>query len=127
MPVAVHSVRAEMAVHLPACRHGLPFGVRIRVELGEILLHIEQPQGHHQGLVAVVPAAEITVAELAGEGQLRHLLAITEDAEFGLARQHFLSAEQGSLTADASKSVIVQGDLPQVLPRFQRECFSHGR
>ena len=89
-----HQSRAEMAVHLTACRHGLAGGVGVGVQLGEILLDRQQAGGHHQRLIPVVSAAEVARLELAGEGQLSHLLAISEDAELGLAGQDLLPAEQ---------------------------------
>ena len=116
-----------MAIHLSACRHGLPLRIGVRVELGEVLLNRQQAEGHHQGLVPIIPAAKIAGLELTGQGELGHLLAVSENAEFGLSSQDFLAAKQGSFTADAGQFVIVEGHLSEVLTSFKRESLSHGR
>ena len=126
MAIRSHRGRAEMAVHLTARRHGLTGGVSVGVELGEILLDGQQAGSHHQRLVPVVSTAEVAGPKLAGEGQLGHLLAVSEDAELGLAGQDLLPAEQRGFTADAGQSVIMEGHLAEVIPGFERESCSHG-
>ena len=118
---------SKVAVHLTACRHGLSFGVGVGIKLGKVLLHAHHTQHHHEGLIPVVTASEIAISKLTCKGELCHLLAISEDSEFGLAREDFFAAQQGCLPADASQAVIVQSDLSQVLSSFERECISHKR
>ena len=127
LPIGAHRRRAEVAVHLAARGHGLPFGVGVGVQLGEVLLDGEQSQRHHQGLVPVVSTAEVARPELAREGQLGHLFSIAENAKLGLARQDLLPSKQGSFTADAGELIIVEGHLAEVLTSVERESLSHGR
>ena len=117
--------RSEVAVHLAACRHGLPRGIGVRVELGEIFLDRQKASGHHQRLIPIVTTAEITGLELPRERELRDFLAVSEDAEFGLARQDLLSSEKRGFPADAGELVIVEGDLAKVITGFKRESLSH--
>ena len=114
-----------MAVHLPSSRHGLPGGIRVGIHLREVLLDGQQARGHHQGLVTVVSTAEIARLKLPGQGQLRHLFPVAENAKLGLARQNLLPAQQGSFPADASQSVIVERHLAEVVTNFKRESLSH--
>ena len=114
-----------MTVHLPSSGHGLSDSIRIGIHLREVLLDGQQACGHHQGLIAVVSTAEIAGLELAGKRELGDLLAVSEDAEFGLARQDFLSPEKRGFPADAGELVIVEGDLAKVITGFKRESLSH--
>ena len=83
-----HRGRSEMAVHLTACRHGLAGGIGVGVELSEILLDGQQAR-------AIITFGPDSIgnhrAGTAGEGQLGHLLAVSEDAELGFAGQDLLS------------------------------------
>jgi len=126
MAIRAHRGRSEMAVHLTACRHGLAGGVGVGVELSEILLDGQQADRHHQRLVPIVSTAEITGLELAGEGQLGHLLAVSEDAELGFAGQDLFPTQKRRFPADAGQSVIMEGHLAEVIPGFERESCSHG-
>ena len=106
--VLIQAARGEVAVHLPAGAGGFLVQVGVGVELGEPLLHGELADGEHEGHVAVVAAAPVAMAELLGQGHLGQLLAITEDAELGLAGQHLLAAQQAGLPAHVHQFIIAQ-------------------
>jgi len=55
------------------------------------LLDSGLPDGEVEGLVAVIPAAEIARLKEFGHCYLRNLLSISENSELGLAGQYFLS------------------------------------
>ena len=65
---------------------GLALDLGVGVDLGEVLLPGEEPQRHHQRLVAVVAAAPVALAEGAGEGDLSDLLGRSEPIEPGHER-----------------------------------------
>jgi hypothetical protein len=83
-----------------ACRVG------VGVELGEELLDRCHAQGEHRRLVAVVARAHVAGAHGASHRHLRHFLAVAEDAELGLAGEHFLAADEAHLAAAVGPAVI---------------------
>ena len=88
-----------MTVHLAACAAGFTFNVGVCVEGGKKLLRTEGPDGHHKGLVAVVSASKVSVAENPGPSELGELLAVAKNAKFGLARQDLLAAQKRAFSA----------------------------
>ena len=80
--------------------------VGVGVELGEELLEVDHAQREHPGLVAVVAGAPVAFAEGARDGELGDLLAVAEDAELGLAAQHFAAADDGCLARAVGQAVI---------------------
>src|SRR5262245_10653960 len=98
-----------------ACRAGVVGRYGLGVELREVLRERGRADGEHEGLVAVVAAAPVTLAEGPGHGQLRHFLAVAEDAELGLARQHLAAADEADLPAAEGDAVVVDDALTREL------------
>ena len=93
-----------MGVHLPPTRGRITLDVGIGIELGEELLQRQRPDGQHERLVPVVARAPVTGSKRPRHRQLGHLLAVTEDAELRLARQHLAAAQQAGLPASAHRA-----------------------
>ncbi|SRR5260221_6233145 len=89
--------------------------VGMGIELGEVFVEGGRADGEHEGLVAVVAGPPVAAAEGAGHGQLRHLLAVAEDAELGLAGQHFLAADEAHLPAAEGNPVVLENALTREL------------
>ena len=100
-----------MGGHRAAGGAGLALEIGVGVELGEELLHGEQAEGHHEGLVTVVAGAEVAGAEGPRQGDLGDLLAVAEDAELGLAGEHLPPADQARLPALESDAVVAEDAL----------------
>jgi len=106
--VGVDQAGREVGVHRPPAGARLEPDVGIGVELGEELLDGEQAEREHHGLIAVVAGAEVALAQHLRQRQVRHLLAVAEDAELGLAGEHLAAADQARLAALAGDAVIVE-------------------
>ena len=104
-----------MRVHRPAAGPWIVLDVRIGVELSEEFVECSHPRGEDEGLIAVVAGSPIAFAEGAGHGQLRHFLAVAEDAELRLAGEHFLAADQAGLTASKGHTVVPDDALAREL------------
>ena len=85
---------------------GSKLDVRVAVELGEELPEVDDAEGEHPGLVAVIARAPVALLEGAREGELRHFLAVAEYAELGFARQHFLAPDYRRETGGEGQLVI---------------------
>ena len=110
----MQAVCAEVAPHLPPGTHGFKRDIGGGVQPVEKILGGQQPQGHHEGLVAVIPASEIPVAKGPGHGQLGEFLPVAEDPEFRLAGQNFAAPEQAAFPADECDPVILQDLIPEI-------------
>lgn len=97
-----------MTVHRASARDGLGVQVSVGVELGEPLLDVDHAEHEHPGLVAVVARAPVAFAEGARNGEIGEFLAVAEDAELGLAAQHFAPADEGSLAGGVGEAVVVE-------------------
>ncbi len=78
----------------------------MRIELGEELLNRIKTGGEHKGLVAVIPATPIAIAEGAGHRHLRDFLPITEDPKLRLTRQHLAPPEHAGKPALVRDAVV---------------------
>ena len=97
--VGVDVARAVVTVHRASARDGFGVQVGVGVELGEPLLDVDHAEHEHPGLVAVVARAPVAFAEGARNGEIGEFLAVAEDAELGLAAQHFAPSDEGGLAA----------------------------
>ncbi len=104
--VGLEGPGGEVGVHLASGRGRIVLGVG--VELGEEALEGRHAGGEHEGLVAVVAGAEVPRAKGLGHRQLGHLLAVAEDAELGLAGEHFLASDERRLAALVAESVVAE-------------------
>jgi hypothetical protein len=82
--------------------------VGIGVQGSKKLLRRQGPNRQHERLVAVVAAAEVSVAKNPRPGQLSELFAVAKNAEFGLAGKDFLAAKQRAFAAQDSEAVVAQ-------------------
>ena len=89
--------------------------VRVGVKGRKIFLDIEEVEGHHEGLVAVVAAAPIPGAQEFRKCNLGEFLSVAEDAKFRLAAQHLFPPQQRGLPAQATQPVIFEEHAPKIL------------
>jgi hypothetical protein len=115
--VLINKWCGKMGVHLAAGAEGLPFRIRVGVQLGKELLNRGEAGGEHKGLVAVISRPEISGLEELGHGHLGHFLAIAENAEFGLACQDLFPAQEAGFPADAYVVIIKEHLIPEAVKR----------
>ena len=113
--VGIEQPRREVAVHRAAAGPRIVLDVGMRVQLREEFVERADAGGEDEGLIAVVAAAPVALAERARHGQLRDLFAVAEDAEFGLAGQHFPAADQAGLPRAPGDAVVVDDALAREL------------
>ena len=97
-----------MSRHRPPAEIRLVRQIRMSVELREVLLEREEPQGEHERLVAVIPGTEIPFSESMRQGDLGHLFAVPENAEFGFAGEDLLAGYDAGPAAAMNDAVIVE-------------------
>ncbi len=98
----------KMTDHRAPAGGGFGIQIGVSVELRKKGLEIEDPEGMHPGLVAVIAGAPITFAEGARNGQLGYFLAIAKNAKFGFAAQNLAAANQRNLAGLVSQAVIFE-------------------
>ena len=95
-PLLVQGTRGKVAVHLAAGTRGFALNRGIGVQgRQKTARRCQGADGHHERLIPVISAAEVSVAEHFGPRELRELFAIAENAKLGLSRQDFFAAERG--------------------------------
>ena len=104
-----------MRVHAAPAGPGVVRDVGVGVELREKFVQRAHAEGEDEGLVAVVAAAPVALAEGAGHGQLRHLFAVAEDAELGLAGQHLPAADEAGLPRAPGDAIVIDDALAREL------------
>ena len=78
----------------------------MRIQLREHLLEAHDPQHIHPGLVAVVSRAPVPFAEDVSDGDVGQLLAVTKNAELGLAAQDLAAADQTGLARTICQAIV---------------------
>ena len=68
--VIVEEAGGKVPSHLSSCRSGFALDVSIRIQCSEVLFDVQQPFGHHQGLVSVVTGTPIPIADDFGQSNL---------------------------------------------------------
>src|SRR6185295_7871493 len=111
-----------MGIHIPARAMGVILNIRICIQLGEKFLDRRRTQGKTQGLVPVITSIKITRSEKFCNGDLGHFLAVPENAEFSLACQYFLAAEQTGFPAFTNQPVVLQYLLAEQVKREVFQC-----
>ena len=117
--ILVQAAGSEMSVH-HAARAGRFIGNRcMRIQLREKFLNGVNAGSKHEGLVAVIAGAPIAILEHARHRDLRQLLAIAENAEFRLARQHLAATQHAREPALVADAVIAQDFFTRKSSLFQ--------
>jgi hypothetical protein len=98
-----------MARHRTAAEERFGGKIGVLVMLGEELLERKQAEGEHEGLIAVVAGAEVSLFEGVSHGDLCDFLPVAEDAEFGFAGKDVLARENAGQAAAVRDAVVLQG------------------
>ena len=102
-----------MVVKVPSGIARVHFRISASVDLSKESFRRNNPCSHHEGLVTVIPRPPVTIPEILGHGDLRHLLAIPKNAEFRLPGQHLLPGNYTAMPANVSKAVIFKHFFPE--------------
>src|SRR5437867_325794 len=104
-----------MRIHRPPGRPGIVGHIGIGIQLVEEFLERSDSRSEDERLIAIVAGAPVALAERAGHGQLRHFLAIAEDAEFCFAGEDFFAADQTRLAAAKGDTIVLHDALAREL------------
>src|SRR5581483_1603640 len=109
--IRIEGARGEVRVHRAPRRPRIASHIGIRVELREKFIERRRTCGEHEGLIAVIAGAKITVAERARHRQLRDFLAIAENAELRLAGENLFPADEARLAAAVRHTIVIDDAL----------------